>query len=112
MQEIEQLIFIPVAKTKDVKPGQLKGVRARGGYEFTLANVDGRYFAFQAYCPHQRWPLKWGAIDRGTLVCALHLWQFDLETGEALDPPLADCLETYPVRVEGEMILVGVTGSA
>ncbi len=112
MQEIEQLIFIPVAKTKDVKPGQLKGVRARGGYEFTLANVDGRYFAFQAYCPHQRWPLKWGAIDRGTLVCALHLWRFDLETGEVLDPPLADCLETYPVRVEGELILVGVTGSA
>ncbi len=100
--------FIPVAKTKDVKPGQIKGVRARGGHEFAIANVGGRYYAFEAYCPHQRWPLKWGVIDRGTLVCALHMWRFDVETGDVVDPPMADCLETYPVRVEGDLIWVGV----
>ncbi|MGH2351364.1 MAG: Rieske (2Fe-2S) protein [Chloroflexota bacterium] len=104
--------YIPVAKTKDVKPGQIKGVRARGGYELAIANVNGRYYAFDAYCPHQRWPLKWGELDgeagSATLTCALHLWCFDLETGAALDPPLADCLQTYPVRLEGDIIHVGL----
>ncbi len=108
-QEVKPTIeFLPVAKVKDVKPGQIKGVRARGGYEFAIANVNGRYYAFEAYCPHQGWPLKWGVIDRGTVVCALHLWRFDLDTGDAVDPPLAGCLQTYPVKVEGGVIYVGV----
>ena len=103
--------FLPACKLKDVKPGQIKVVRLRGGHEVAIAHLDGQLHAFEAYCPHQRWPLKWGVLDRGTLVCALHMWRFDLESGEALDPPLASCLETYPVRVEGEIVFVGVTGA-
>jgi nitrite reductase/ring-hydroxylating ferredoxin subunit len=103
-----RLTFLPAAKLKDVKPGTLKGVRLRGGVEVVLANQDGQLYAFEAYCPHQNWPLKWGALDRDTLICALHVWRFDLSTGEVIDPPMADCLKTYPVRVEGEVVLVGV----
>lgn len=100
--------FVTVAKVKDVKTGQIKGLRLRGGVEIAVANVDGQFFAFEAYCPHNRWPLKWGAIDRGALLCALHMWRFDLETGEMLDPPMADCLQTYPCRVEGDLIQVAL----
>lgn len=106
---IEASAYIPVARVKDVQPGQIKAVRARGGIELALANVDGRIYAFDAYCPHQRWPLKWGAVeDDGKLVCSLHLWKFDLETGDAVEPLLAECLQTYLVRVEGDVIHVGV----
>lgn len=104
--------FIAVAKAKDVRPGQIKSVRARGGHELSLANVGGRFYAFSAYCPHNGWPLKWGALEEATIVCGLHLWCFDLETGEALDPPGAACLETYPVRVEDGVIYVGVSTEA
>jgi nitrite reductase/ring-hydroxylating ferredoxin subunit len=102
--------FLPAAKVKDVKPGRLKGVRLRGGHEVVVANVSGQFYAFEAYCPHQRWPLKWGAVepDEETLLCALHMWRFDLRTGAAVDPPLAGCLKTYPVRVEGDFIFVAV----
>lgn len=99
---------MPVAKARDVRPGQLKQVRARGGYELTLTNVDGHYYAFDAYCPHNRWPLKWGAIEARTLICGLHLWRFDLESGVLLDPLLGECLQTYPVRLEGDVIQVGL----
>ncbi|HEV2122425.1 MAG TPA: Rieske (2Fe-2S) protein [Chloroflexota bacterium] len=105
-------LFLAAAKVQDVKPGRLRGVRLRGGHELGIANVEGQFYAFEAYCPHQRWPLKWGVVEpeQNTLVCALHMWRFDLETGAAVDPPLADCLKTYPVRVEGEMVYVGVEG--
>jgi nitrite reductase/ring-hydroxylating ferredoxin subunit len=102
------LTYLPACKAKDVKPGRLKGVRLRGGHEVVVANLDGAYYAFEAYCPHQRWPLKWGALDGETLVCALHMWRFDLDSGALLDPPLGDCLKTYPVRVEGELLVVGI----
>jgi nitrite reductase/ring-hydroxylating ferredoxin subunit len=103
---LDRHTFVPVARVKDVKPGQIKTVRARGGFEIALTSVNGRIYAFDAYCPHQRWPLKWGAVDGDTLICGLHGWCFDLATGDALDPPLADCLPTYPVHVEGDVIHV------
>lgn len=104
----KQREFVAAAKTRDVRPGQLKYVRLRGGVELVLANVDGWFYAFDAYCPHNGWPLKWGAVDRGTLVCALHMWRFDLETGTAVDPPMADCLQTYPTRVVGDVVEVAL----
>jgi 3-phenylpropionate/trans-cinnamate dioxygenase ferredoxin component len=103
-----QYTYLPAAKLKDVKPGKVKGVRLRGGHEVVIANADGNLYAFEAYCPHQQWPLKWGVVDRGTLVCALHVWRFDLQTGQVVDPPMADCLKTFPVRLAGEMIEVGI----
>lgn len=101
-------VYLPAAKLRDVKPGHLKGVRLRGGYEVVLANVEGTIYAFDAYCPHQGWPLKWGALDRGTVLCALHMWRFDPATGAAVDPPVADCLQTYRVRIEEGIVHVGI----
>ncbi|MBI2957863.1 MAG: nitrite reductase (NAD(P)H) small subunit [Chloroflexi bacterium] len=67
---------------------------------------DGRIFATQAECPHNRGPLFEGVAGAGRVICPLHGHAFDLATGE----PLADCcgpLKTYPVQVncEGEIFL-------
>jgi nitrite reductase (NADH) small subunit len=42
---------------------------------------DGRVFASQAECPHRKGPLVDGLVGAGTVVCPLHEWRFDLETG-------------------------------
>lgn len=97
--------FVRVASVKDVPPGTIKGVRL-GGREIAVAHVGGRYYAFDAYCPHSGWPLTWGALYGERLVCGLHAWQFDLRTGDALVPAVPGCLLTFPVRVDGEALLV------
>ena len=39
----------------------------------------------ERYCPHRRADLAiFGEVDGGVLTCALHGWQFDLETGRCL----------------------------
>jgi nitrite reductase/ring-hydroxylating ferredoxin subunit len=91
-----------------VRPGAIKAVRTRGGREIAIASAGGQYFAFQAYCLHQQWPLKWGALEGQTLICGLHGWQFDLASGAVIDPPTDGCLRVYPVRVEGETLYVDV----
>ena len=101
-------MFVPVARLRDIKPGQTKGVRLRGGHELVVANEGGRYYAFEAYCPHQGWPLKWGLVEAGSITCALHTWRFDLETGHAIEPPAGDCLRIYPVRIEDDVIQVEI----
>lgn len=100
--------FVRVAKIKDLKPGQLREAAA-GKVKLALTNVDGQYYAFSAFCPHQGWPL-WSGDMRGELVrCYLHRWQFNVRTGENAVPGVPVCLPTYPVKVEGDYLLVQVS---
>jgi UDP-MurNAc hydroxylase len=42
--------------------------------------LDG--YVMERYCPHRQADLSiFGSVDDGVLTCALHGWQFDLETG-------------------------------
>ena len=45
--------------------------------------LDG--YVMERYCPHRRADLSvFGSVDDGVLTCAMHGWQFDLETGACL----------------------------
>jgi nitrite reductase (NADH) small subunit len=78
---------------------------------------SGRVFASQAWCPHKRGPLADGLIGDGKVICPLHAYRFDLETGQPLGN---DCesLRTYPVAIgdSGEILLLieeaGAEGAA
>ena len=76
------------------------------GTDILLVNVDGTLRATQGICSHEYFELDRGFLTADTLTCALHLSRFDLETGEALDPPAELPLQLYPVIVEdGQIIL-------
>jgi nitrite reductase/ring-hydroxylating ferredoxin subunit len=64
-------------------------------------------YAFQNNCPHQNADLAEGYIKDGKVYCNLHHWAFDLKTGAyAFNSNMQ--LNTYDVRVEDEVILVGI----
>jgi len=60
---------------------------------------QGGLFAAQAECPHRQGPLADGLVGGSTLVCPLHAWKFDLETGKSDNGQCA--LKTYPARLSG-----------
>lgn len=65
----------------------------------------GKVFAVQAECPHRAGPLADGLVGGTTLICPLHAWKFDLESGAAL---FGECgIKTYPARVDdsGQIIV-------
>ena len=68
---------------------------------------QGEVFASQAECPHKQGPLADGLVGEKTLVCPLHSWKFDLETGKSQS---GDCgLKTYPARLSrGGQIVVEI----
>ena len=50
-----------------------------------------------------------GKYDGKSLICRAHLWQFDVRDGKGINPD--DCaLATYPVRIEGEDVLIATQG--
>jgi nitrite reductase/ring-hydroxylating ferredoxin subunit len=107
--------FVKVAATSDVAPGRMIPVAA-GGRKLLLANVEGAYFAAARKCPHLGFNLCRGSLEGRAVVCPLHKARFDLATGAIeRDPKLLFLqmksktdLAVYPVRIEGEDVLVGV----
>jgi nitrite reductase (NADH) small subunit len=45
---------------------------------------DGRLFATDNACPHRGGPLSEGVLGGGKVICPLHAWKIDLETGRCI----------------------------
>ncbi len=80
------------------------------GTEVLLVHTDtGQIHAVQAICPHQEVDLVDGELEGKVLTCCMHLWQFDVSNGNGINPTHAE-LAKYPVRIDGNDILVDVVG--
>jgi nitrite reductase (NADH) small subunit len=66
----------------------------------------GKLYATQAVCPHKGGPLADGVVGGGTVVCPLHGYKYDLESGQPLGHS-CPALQTYraELRADGEMLL-------
>jgi 3-phenylpropionate/trans-cinnamate dioxygenase ferredoxin component len=96
---------VPVARLDDIPEGTMKMVQV-DGTDIVLINHEGTIRAFQGICSHEYFELDKGFLTGDSLTCALHLSRFDLETGEALDPPAELPLAVYPVAVEDGRIVL------
>jgi 3-phenylpropionate/trans-cinnamate dioxygenase ferredoxin subunit len=76
------------------------------GTDILLVHANGSYYAMQGICSHEYFELDKGFLTGDSITCALHLSRFDLETGEALDPPAELPLARYPVTVDDDGWLV------
>ncbi len=59
---------------------------------------DGSTHAVENCCPHKNGPLSDGIVSGNTIICPLHNWKINLESGQAL-PPDSGCVKTYKVKV-------------
>lgn len=98
--------FVKVATKSELALGTAKKIEIEGK-EIALFNVDGNFLAIDDTCPHRGGPLSEGFVETGVLTCPWHGWQFQLETGECITNPSV-CQTKYPVKVEGEDILISV----
>jgi 3-phenylpropionate/trans-cinnamate dioxygenase ferredoxin subunit len=96
---------VPVARSGDVPEGTMHMVQV-DGTDILLVHLDGRIRAMQGICSHEYFELDKGFITRDSLTCALHLSRFDMETGEALDPPAELPLVMWPVSIEDDTVVV------
>ena len=86
-----------------------QGLRVELGDEEAVALVrteNGDIHAVIDVCSHEDYPLSEGWVEDHTIECALHGSRFDLLTGEPDSPPAVRPVRIFPVRVEGEDVLV------
>jgi 3-phenylpropionate/trans-cinnamate dioxygenase ferredoxin subunit len=99
--------FIAAAKREEVPAGTKKLVELNGT-EVILCNTKDRIFAVKNLCSHAYEKLDCGRMKNGWISCPVHGARFDLETGEAMNPPATMPIETFEVRIEGDTIEVAV----
>ena len=98
--------FHTVCRVADLAEGEGKTVQVQGKL-IAVFRVDGRYFAIDDTCPHMGASLSGGYIERDVVTCPWHAWRFRLADGAWADNPRIK-IGSYPVRVEGESILIQV----
>jgi toluene monooxygenase system ferredoxin subunit len=100
------MAFQKVATVDDLWSGEMLALEAEG-QAVLLVNVEGRIRAYADVCPHLRTRLSAGSLQRNVLACSTHGWEFDVCTGQGINPKTA-CLESFAVKVEHGDILVDV----
>jgi len=100
------MAFRKVASLALLPPGSLTQVDV-GAETLALCNAGGTIHALDGICPHAGGPIGHGALHGTTLVCPWHAWEYDCITGENDRNPNIR-LAKFPVRVEGDDILVDV----
>jgi nitrite reductase/ring-hydroxylating ferredoxin subunit len=97
--------FIAAGKASELEPGTMRRVDL-DGHRILLANVAGRICAADDTCTHEEASLSSGSLTGALVKCPLHGSRFNVCTGEALEEPAEDSLRTYPVRIDGDQVLV------
>lgn len=101
--------FTKVCTVDDLWEGEMESFTVNGHDILLVCAEGGEFKAFQGICPHQDIPLAEGKFDGEKIICRAHLWQFDAASGQGINPD--DCaLAEYPVKLDGDDILVGTEG--
>jgi toluene monooxygenase system ferredoxin subunit len=101
------LTWIAVATLDDLWEGAVTDVHVGNDLILLVHLTGGDVRAYQGHCPHQRTALADGHLDGHLLTCAAHLWQFNLATGQGVNPQGCQ-LSRYQVKVENAIIAVGI----
>lgn len=78
------------------------------GVPVAVVRTGDEVFALHDVCSHEEVPLSEGEIYDHTLECWLHGSCFDVRTGKPTGPPATKPVPTYPVKLEGGDVYVGL----
>jgi 3-phenylpropionate/trans-cinnamate dioxygenase ferredoxin subunit len=100
--------FRQVARLGDIPAGKTLRVEV-DGREILLCHTADGLFAVDNLCSHAAERLCGGKLKGHRILCPLHGAAFDVRDGSALSRPASVALQTFPVQIVGEDILLAGT---
>ena len=94
----------------DVAEGESLAVEV-DGEQVAIVRTEGEVFAIRDECSHAQVPLSEGEVDGYTIECWLHGSCFDVRTGEPTNLPATEPVPTYPIKIEGDDVLISIEES-
>ena len=99
--------FVRAMKEADLSEGAMSTVELDGSH-ILLSKIGGEVFAVSGTCTHEETDLGMGFLLEDRVICPLHLSQFDLKTGQVMNPPATIPLKRFNVKIKDEEIFVEI----
>lgn len=94
---------IELGKTEEVPEGRSKTF-VKDGKKIIVANISGRFVAYENFCPHMGGALRSGGGEK-KFTCGWHGSQFDIASGAGLTEDMVGTnLKTMDVVEEGGVL--------
>lgn len=106
-------LFQTVAKIDDIPDEGMIQVIAHGD-PIGLYRVGDEVYAINDYCSHEETFLTDGEFEPEDfeVECPLHGSRFDVRDGSVRILPATKPVATYPVKIEGDLVMVGPKNEA
>lgn len=99
--------FVRACSTAEVASGTALAVTV-DDVAVAVVHDEDEWYAVYDECSHAAIPLSEGDVEGAQIECWLHGSRFDLRTGKPTNLPATEPVAIYPVRVEGDDVLVDV----
>jgi 3-phenylpropionate/trans-cinnamate dioxygenase ferredoxin component len=103
---VSELVYTRACALSEVADDEPLAVEV-GGEPVAIIRAEGEVFAIRDVCSHAEVPLSEGEVDGCTIECWLHGSRFDLRTGKPTGMPATEPVPVYPVKIEGDDVLIG-----
>jgi len=103
--------WVNVGTINDIPKLGARVVKSDDGDIAVFRTADDKIFALKDECPHKGGPLSQGIVHGDRVACPLHDWKITLDTGMAVAPD-EGCAARYPIKIEGENILLSLVSEA
>jgi len=99
--------YVRVGKASDVPVGRAEVFDVEDR-KIAVFRLEDAFYAIEDICTHDGGPLAEGEIEDDQVICPRHGARFNIKTGAALTMPAVTPVESYPVRVEGNELYIGL----
>ena len=91
----------------ELKPGEGKYVEI-DGFQLAVFIENEQVYVIDNTCPHEGGPLGEGELSGEVATCPWHNTEFNVKTGAALGPLTDENVRSFPVKLQGNDVLVDV----
>ena len=107
----ESLTFVRVCSVADLPEVGAVAADVDGNRVAIVRDSAGDIHAIDDTCSHANVSLSEGEVEDCTIECWLHGSRFDLRTGEPTGLPAIIPIAVYPVKIDGDDVLVALQES-
>lgn len=95
--------FQPLEKLINLHDGYRRRIKI-DELDVLLLQHENQVHILQSRCPHQEYSLEAADIDQGQIVCPIHRYRFDLESGRPVNTRGCAALNLWQPVFEGNEV--------
>jgi len=100
------MIWVKVLSKQETEREDFVEMANADGKKICVIKHAGKFSAIQNTCPHAGGILSGGWCKEGNIVCPIHRWEYNLETGRGAEGQ-GDYINIYPTKLKEDGLYVG-----